>query len=583
MNSPFRLPRQTPLGIGESIAEWVTGLSKLDNLYQQRPAGLSTKEFIRYTLGALGIEYQIDHGELTNIPATGSVVVVANHPLGGVEGVILAELLMQIRSDVKVLANYHLKRVSELDQLFIGVDVFEGKKAVRHNINAIREANDHLSDCGLLLVFPAGEVSTFDNRQLKDKKWSRSVAKFIAKSQATTIPVYVDGRNSSAFYLAGRVHPILRTLMLGRELLNKNEQMVNIAIGEPIHYSELKRLANDTEVVNYLRLNTYLLSNKPHTKQKPDTVKAKQLSQIAVIAPVDSTILQAEIAMLKSDELISQGTFSVYCTQTSNIPNLINEIGRIREITFREVGEGTGTSCDIDHYDECYYQLFIWNHQENELVGAYRIGLVDQLIEQKGLKGLYSRSLFNYDQQFIDQLGYSMELGRSVIAKKYQGSLTSLLLLWKGISSFVAKHPKYTHLFGPVSISSDYSLLARQLLASTLTVSHYDEDKAALVSPRQPLKTDKGTFWKSDMLSSLAEMQLLSKVLARMGEDKGVPVLLRQYLGLNGKLVCFNVDPAFNDALDGLIVVNLANVPHKTLSRYMGKLQAKQYLDFHQK
>ncbi len=581
MNSPFRLSRQTPLGIGESVAEWITGLSKLDQLYQQRPTGLNTQEFIRYTLDVLGIDYKIETGSLSHIPATGAVVVVANHPLGGVEGVILAEVLMQVRSDVKVLANHHLKRVNELDQLFIGVDVFEGKKAVSHNIKAMKEAHQHLAESGLLLVFPAGEVSTYDNKQLKDKKWSHSVAKFIAKSGALTVPIFVGGHNSDAFYLAGRVHPILRTLMLGRELLNKNEQQVEISIGEPIHYNELKRLDSDREVVNYLRLNTYLMAHKPSDVQGPKNNESHDHYH-TIIRAIDPELLVKEIKTLTRDKLVTQAEFSVYCTQSKNIPLLMQEIGRIREVTFREVGEGTGLACDIDRYDDYYYQLFIWNHEQQELVGAYRIGLVDQLIEHKGLEGLYSRSLFNYDQSFIDQLEYSMELGRSVIAKKYQGSLTSLLLLWKGISAFVVKHPKYTHLFGPVSISSDYSLLARQLLASTLTVSHYDENKAALVSPRQPLKTEKGTFWKSDMLSALAEVQLLSKVLARMGEGKGVPVLLRQYLGLNGKLVCFNVDPAFNDALDGLIVVNLTNVPQNTLRRYMGKEQAMHYLDFHQ-
>ncbi len=225
--------------------------------------------------------------------------------------------------------------------------------------------------------------------------------------------------------------------------------------------------------------------------------------------------------------------------------------------------------------------LIVWHSTRHELVGAYRMGLVDELVEKQGIDGLYSRSLFDYDEAFINQLDTAIELGRSVVAGPYQRSLSALLLLWKGIATFVSRHPQYTHLFGPVSISNDYSLVARQLMASTLTVHHYDYDKAALVNATTPLKGDGQAFWHTDMLSALGDVKLLSKVLSRLEQGRGLPVLLRQYLGLQGKLVCFNVDPAFNDALDGLIVVNLLQVPVKTLAKYMGHDQARAYLAQH--
>ncbi|MGB1320983.1 MAG: lysophospholipid acyltransferase family protein [Vibrio gallaecicus] len=581
IDSPFRLPRYTPFGLGESVVEWATGLSKLDQIYQQRPAELSSFEFMHHTLSALNIDYSIAAGSTTNIPTEGPVVIVANHPLGAIEGVILADLVGSIRQDVKVLANELLKRLPELDELFIGVDVFNNKQAKQTNAKAIRDANHHLADGGVLIVFPAGEVSSYskEDRTLTDIKWSKSVAKFVKRHQAATVPIFINGKNSELFYQAGRVHPLLRTALLGRELLNKRASTISISIGSSIPYSEIKSFEQDMDIVNYLRLNTYLMSQEDDQFSESTS---NPLFDTSIISAIDPVLLSKEIASIPSEmKLLEQGVFEVYCTPSQVIPNLMQEIGRVREESFREVGEGSGLACDLDEYDLYYNQLFVWNTEKSELVGAYRLGLVDELISQQGLSHLYSRSLFNYNQEFIDTLDHSIELGRSVVSKAYQKNLNSLLLLWKGIATFVARNPKYTHLFGPVSISNDYSHTARLLIATTLSIHHYDEEKANLVSPLSPLSTNKKVFWQNHLLSSLASVPLLSKVLSRMEQGKGLPVLLRQYLGMNGKLVCFNVDPAFNDALDGLIVVNLPKVPLKTLGKYMGRDKAEAYINNH--
>ncbi|MGY3568917.1 lysophospholipid acyltransferase family protein [Vibrio paucivorans] len=582
VESPFRLPRHTPFGLGESVVEWATGLAKLDHYYQQRPSHQSSFEFMRYTLSVLNINYHVAQGSIDNIPQTGATVIVANHPLGAIEGVILADLVGAVRKDVKVLANQLLKRLPEIDELFIGIDVFDGKEARRTNANAVREAHRHLADGGLLIVFPAGEVSTYqtDSQTLSDIEWSQSVAKFVKRSEAVTVPIFINGQNSALFYQAGRIHPLLRTAMLGRELLNKRASDIAISVGSAIPYSEIKGFEQDRDIVHYLRLNTYLMSPSEQldTNELLDHSNPS-LFDTPIISPLPKQELANEINQLESTcLLLEQGDFSVYCAATHEIPVTMREIGRIREESFREVGEGSGLACDVDEYDLHYYQLFVWHSQEHEIVGSYRMGLVDQLIEKHGLDGLYSRSLFQYDQAFIDTLEQSIELGRSVVAKKYQRNLNSLLMLWKGIAAFVQRHPKYTHLFGPVSISNDYSHLARQLMAATLSIHHYDKEKATLVKASTPLRTSGNVFWQTNLLSSLASVALLSKVLARMEQGKGLPVLLRQYLGMNGKLVCFNVDPAFNDALDGLIVVNLKSVPVKTLGKYMGRKEAQQYL-----
>lgn len=574
--SPFRLPKVTPFRLLERAAERVTGLHTLDNYYQQLPKHLDSKAFLRRTLETLNIHYNVSSGHLSGIPATGPLVIIANHPLGAVEGVILAEMLLQVRPDVKVLANQFLKRLPELAPLFISVDVFEGKSAVSANMKALRQGLQHLQNEGVLLVFPAGEVSTFDKQgQLNDKPWSRSVAKLIKRSNANALAMHIHGRNSKPFYWAGMVHPYLRTAMLGREMLNKGKQIIDIAIGDVIEYKELESLNSEQQIVDYLRLNTYLLA--PHAEHQPQTL----INQTPMIAPVQKNILIDEITALPTEaHLLNFKQFDVYCTQAERIPMLLQEIGRIREANFRLVNEGTGKACDVDEFDDYYQHLFIWDNDAQRLVGVYRLGLSDQIMAEKGVKGLYSRTLFRYDKKLIEQFGQAIEMGRSVIDLPYQRSLTALLLLWKGIATYAYRNPHYIHLFGPVSISSEYSPTARELMVSTLEMHHFDQDSANLVKATNPLKKSQKNFWRADMLSSLADIQLLSKVLTRLGQ-KSIPVLLKQYLNLNGKLISFNVDKDFNDALDGLIVVDLRKVPVRTLAKYMGKEESADYLKKH--
>lgn len=579
IDSPFRLPRKTPFGIGESVVEWATGLSTLDSLYQQDSLPEDSFEFMQEALARIGTQYQIDHGSLDNVPTEGSVLIVANHPFGGIEGIILASLISQVRKDVKVLANELLKRIPELDELFIGVDVFGGEKARHTNRRAIKEANHHLKQGGVLIIFPAGEVSSWQasENKITDNTWSKSVAKFVKHAEATTVPLFIKGMNSKLFYQAGRIHPLLRTALLGRELLNKSGETISVSIGNPIPYSEIKDFDNEEDITQYFRLNTYLMGSMDNEQ----SANLEENYAEPIIAPLAVDTLEGELSHLAQYKLLEQGDFEVYCAPTPAIPSMMREIGRVREESFREVGEGSGQSCDIDRFDQHYYQLFVWNRANRDLVGAYRLGLVDQLIAQGGIDALYSTSLFNYDQAFVESLGQSIELGRSVVAKQYQRNMHSLLLLWKGIARFVDSNPKYTHLFGPVSISNDYSPVARQLIASVMSVHYYDNDKAKLVTPTTPLESSGKEFWRPDMLSSLSKLPLLSKVLSRLEQGMGLPVLLRQYLGMNGKLVCFNVDPAFNYALDGLIVVDLTTVPARILGKYMGKEQAEAYLEQH--
>ncbi|VAW63693.1 Putative hemolysin [hydrothermal vent metagenome] len=578
--APFQLPVPSRYRWLASAGERLLGLDQLDSYYQQRRKNMSSSEFLHYTLNKLGVEYSIASGSYDCIPQQGPSVIVANHPFGAIEGVMLAELLLKHRSDVKVLANEFLHRIHEISELFIGVDVFENANATQKNTRAIKQAVNHLKSGGLLLVFPAGEVSSLQlkKRKITDRKWNRIIAMMIRKTHASTTPVYIEGHNSKLFHLAGLLHPRMRTLMLVREMLNKRQQKIKLHIGQNIAYTELKSLSCDESITHYLRMNTYLLASHAQNLYAIEKFSLQKMQPIA--KPVEKHLLQHDIDGLSPQSLlIDKGDMLVYCTVAGNLPNILNEIGRLREVSFRQVAEGTGKANDLDHYDCNYLHMFIWDREKQQIAGAYRLGLVNQLIKKQGIEGLYTRSLFHYDRAFLSSLGNGIEMGRSFIHPDYQRSLNTLLLLWKGIATYISNNPQYTTLFGPVSISSGYSELSRSLMASFLQLHHYDNKRAEMLQAKNPYKSIKNTFWSTSMLSGVSSNQLISKLIYRMEGDKGLPVLLRHYLGLNGKLVCFNVDKNFNDALDGMIIVDLLNVPEKALSRYMGKKQAETYLN----
>ena len=580
--SPFRLPRSTRSGVAERVAEWLLGLKTLERLYienNQRPR--ESGEFLKFVLQLLKVDYAITSGDKTLVPARGSSVVVANHPFGGIEGVALAGFLMSVRPDVKVLTNEVLCRIPELQDIFIGVDIFS-KNAKKKNKAAIEEARQWVADGHQLLIFPSGEVSSYDFqlKQVIDPRWRNTAASIALQTSASVTPVFIEGSNGWLFQCLGLLHPRLRTARLIRELINKQGATIGFRIGSEITNTELSALNSNTAATNYLRLHTYLLSEQ--ASQLISQHKPKSTYVIDITDPVSPDAMASEIEQLPDDSLlIEKGDMQVYCAAIQNIPETLKEIGRLREVSFREVGEGSGKSSDIDRYDEYYLHLFLWNKNSNEVVGAYRIGQVDKIVRQHGLHGMYTRSLFRYHANFLHKLGNCLEMGRSFVRPEYQKSLSALMLLWKGIGAYVAANPKYRVLFGPVSISSDYSEVSRMLMAGCLSVNNCDQALRDLVSPTTPLKKKK-QFWTLDDLRGLQNVEQLSSLVQRIEKDnKGIPVLLRQYLKLRGELAAFNVDPDFNNALDGLIIVDLMRVDDRTLGKYMGAEEARAFLGHH--
>jgi putative hemolysin len=563
--APFRgafsqwIPDTVPQPVFNALMH-VLQVEKTDRLYQDLRKG-PPAQFCERLLSSLRVEVKVTEEDLKRIPKTGAVVAVANHPFGIVEGVALAELLPRIRPDVKIMANQLLGEFQEIADRIICVDPYGGPSARRANAKGMREALEWLEQGGMLLVFPAGEVSQlqfqFPRWQVADPVWSESIARLLQKTKAVALPMFIDGRNSALFQLAGLVHPRLRTALLPHELLNKQRRSIELRCGAVIGRERMERFATAEELVAHLRWRTYLL-------RKRDRRRVRRQSggkAIAAAMPRQSLLLE-----MRRAPLLEAGEFQVFAAPGHEIPATLREIGRLREESFRQVGEGTGEALDLDRFDAHYHHLYLWNREKQEIAGAYRLGLVDELLAKGGVKALYTRTLFEFDERFLEKLGPAIELGRSFIPPAYQRSFQPLLLLWKGIGRFVLEHAPARVLFGPVSVSADYARVSRELMVSVLSQQNGNQELASLVRARRPLRP----HWDS-MKPIACDLEELGDLIADLEADgKSIPVLLRQYMKLGGQLVAFNVDPKFGNCLDGLIVVDLAKTEPRLLERYMG-------------
>lgn len=569
-----------------ALSERLLGLKPLAEGYDALPDDLSSTAFANVTLNYLNVETPIASGSLANIPKEGATVVVANHPFGGIEGVIMASMLQQVRPDVRIMANGMLQRIPELSDTLIGVNPYGHSRARKENLRPLREALRWLQGGGLLMVFPAGDVSRLRplDGVIRDEKWDASIARIICHSSADVVPVYFEGRNSVMFHAVGLLHPCLRSLTLARELWNKRDARIAMHLGKVISNHNLMTLGGNDEVARYLRLHTYLLASgapgKPEAKGFPSGTKEGMAPIVDAVAPQR---LSDEVNALPSDQQLAEsGAMQVYYANAAQIPWTMQEIGRLREITFRAVGEGTGRPSDIDLYDSYYLHLFIWNSDTQEVVGAYRLGLSDEIYNHYGKRGLYSHSLFRYSKRLLKAINPAIELGRSFVRVEYQRSFTPLLLLWKGIGQFLQRHPRYSVLFGPVSISNDYSSTSQQLLVDFLRANNFDDKLGRLIRPRSPYRGTLKPVWRQAELAGMGTIDNVSELVAMQEEgDKGVPILIKQYLKLGGRMLGFNVDRAFNDCIDGLIMVDLLQTDPKVLQKYMGREGGASFLAHH--
>jgi putative hemolysin len=536
--------------------------------------------FFSAGLDALDVEYELPDRDLAKIPTEGPVIVVANHPFGAIEGLILGDLLTRVRADARMLGNQLLQEIPQLRSWIIPVDVFGGGDAARANVAALRASLRWLKAGGLLATFPAGAVSHLQLREARvtDPPWSHHVARLARRTGATVVPVFFEGRNSNLFQVAGLLHPRLRTALLPSELLKRRRGKLPVRVGRPIPPEKLAVYADDATLMDYLRFKTYALKRREspiRPRFRPKRAAATAAAPPAeLLAPLPVAILQAELARLPpAARLIEAGDLEVLMAEAPQIPAMLREIGRLREISFRAVSEGTGRALDVDRFDERYLHLFMWNRAKGELVGSYRIGRVDEILAAGGVSDLYTASLFKFRPGFLERLGPALELGRSFIRPEYQRKPTSLALLWRGIGEYLVRNPRYKVLFGPVSISRDYQSLSRGLMVEFLRDRHRDDQPlASLVKAKNPPRERLDPDERRALGLLAKDADEMSALVAEIEEDnKGIPVLLRHYLRLNARVLSFNVDPAFGHCLDGLILVDLRRTDPKILKRFMGE------------
>lgn len=518
------------------------GLSELRRLYAQTVEAPGTT-FDARALHTLNIRFEAPH---EGIPATGPLIVAANHPTGAMDGLVLAETVRRRRSDVRILANRLLARIPELAESCFFVDPFGGPGAAGRSRAGLRSAHLWLRAGGALVMFPSGEVAGLEG----EAAWNEALGRLALATHARVLPVFLDAHNSRLFYTASRIHPQLRTALLARELLNKRGTRVRVFVGHSIEPRQIAAAGSPTAATNVVRA---------------------AVANLEPGCPIDARLLERDVAALPIEaRLLSSGTLTVYCAGAANLPNVLREIGRLRELTFRAVGEGTGQPVDLDRFDDHYEHLFVWNHESREIVGAYRVGRTDRITRTYGIEGLYTRTLFRYDQRLLDRMGPAFELGRAFVRAEYQRSFNGLLLLWKGIGRLLAAAPEYQALFGPVSISSRYQDESQRLLRGFLAQHHLDRELDALVEAVNPVTTRTAPPRGTAAIADVGELDVL---IRRLEGTQGMPVLLRQYLRLNATLLGFNVDPAFGEALDALMMVDVRRIPLPLRLRYLGETE----------
>ncbi len=543
-------------------------LNKINKLYSD----VYTEDgsvFLEQLIDALGVSVEVSEEDLQKIPQEGAFITVSNHPFGGLDGIILIQLLSKIRPDYKVMANFLLKKIEPIKDYFLGVNPFESRKDIS-SAGGLKEALRHLSEGKPLGLFPAGEVSAYqaDSNSVEDREWSASVLKLIRKANVPVIPIYFKGSNSLLFQVLGLIHPMLRTVKLPSELLNKKNRVIKLRIGNPISVETQNSFGDIIQYGKFLRAKTYLLGSSLEVKKffLKSQKAGKKVEAIAKEVPVE--MLKKDISDIQEDYLLfSMKNYSVYCAPTIKIPNILNEIGRLREVTFRAVGEGTNRSIDLDEFDLYYYHLFIWDNDTNRIVGAYRVGKGKDIIDRYGVKGFYIHTLFKIRKEMLPVLYESIELGRSFIVEDYQRKPFPLFMLWKGILYFLIKNPEYRYLVGPVTISGKYTDVSKELIMKFIKRNHWNEEFARYIIPRCKYRVETNDPDVEVMVEASGDnIATLDKVIGDIepSSDK-LPVLLKKYISLNGRITGFNIDPKFNMCLDGLLILDLFDVPMSTV------------------
>lgn len=563
-----------------TLAMSIAGLNKVNQIYEHisQYEGI---DFAEKLLEHLNIKYDIIPEELEYLPKNEPFILVSNHPFGAVDGMMLLSIIGKQRSDFKILTNFILSHIPNLEENFFPVNPFTDKPGLRSSLKGLKMAKEHLENGGALGLFPAGEVSSNCNKEkiVKDIEWQPSIIKLIRSAGVPVVPVYFDGGNSKLFHLMGKISPLLRTVRLPHELANKKDKTISLRIGRPIPASEIEDFTSSEELGKYLWNRTYALEGNLPDETAENARKAGGYT-VPMAEPLDKEVLAQELATQQANILFNVGPYSCYLLNTKDIPNLMREIGRCREEAFRDVGEGTNNAIDTDKYDEYYKHLLLWDNDQKAIVGAYRLGFAGDIIAKMGIEGLYTHSLFRYSPQFKGQLRKSIELGRSFVSLPYQKEAIPLMLLIKGLMYTVIKYPHIKYLIGPVSISAWYPHFYRSLMVYYLSKKQSIPDFAKYVSPKMPFVPDyKRTDVDTLLANRLDSLEKFDRFMYRLSNNQyRLPTLLKKYLKINCRILAFNVDPDFNYCVDGLIMMNLTEIPKSEIDSLSKEFEDKEMI-----
>jgi len=545
----------------------ISGVRKLNKLYSEIYSE-NAIEFIDELFYHTGVQYIVSDKELRNIPKTGAFIAVANHPFGALDGLVLLKLFLQNRNDFKLFPNDYLENLKPLSPHLVN-----GESTIKKikSLELVTNAQELIKNNGCVGLFPSRE-SLFTSIMPginADKKWDSTLVQFIKDANVPILPVYIKGTAGLMVDLLKVFSPQFTAANLSAELFSSKSKEIKVRIGKPIYKTEQEQFNSIERFSRYLRARTLSMGSALEVKKffVPQFNVPHKPEEIIPEAPKE--IILEEIASLHAEKIASQQNMDIYCTSSSKIPNILNEIGRLREITFRAVGEGTNKSCDLDEYDLYYNHLFIWDTEAQSLVGSYRIGRGDEIFDKYGKKGFYISSLFEINSGFIPYMRQSIELGRSFILKEYQMKPLPLYLLWRGILFFLLQNPQYRYLMGPVSISNHYSKLSKSLIVSFIKKFYFDEELAKFITPKKKFTPDLKKFGAESMLEIQdSDIKKIDKIISDIEPSNfAMPVLIKKYLSLNAKILAFNIDPLFNDALDGLLLLDLNNVPQDIITR----------------
>jgi len=556
-------PDTQPAGWQRRVLRWALHEEEFQRFAARYPH-LKGLDMIEQVLEHLDVRCELSERDLEQIPSRGPVVIVANHPLGALDGLALLSVVAQVRRDVKIVANRMLMMLEPLNTLMLPVDNM-GNRTSRDQLQRMQQ---HLSDDGVLIIFPAGEVSRLGSRGVRDGRWHHAFLRLAARARAPLVPVFVDGRNSALFYAAAKIAQPLALLMLVREMFRQRGTRIKLRIGAQIPFAHWHDGHTPGKALaKRLRKHLYRIG-----QQRPGLFQTEK----AIARAEDRAELKR--ALRESEYLGTTGDGKqIYLWRRNGatwVP-LLRELGRLREIAFRAVGEGSGRRRDLDNYDDDYYHLILWDDAQLEIVGAYRFIPGDEQLTRRGLEGFYSHSLFHYDESMMPILQQSIELGRSFIQPAYWGK-RGLDYLWLGIGAYLARYPETRYLFGPVSISGGMPLAARDLLVAFYRL--YFPTGLPLATSRRPypasLPDVLAQFSGSDYQEDLRRLKLL---LGNLG--CAIPTLYKQYSELcepgGVQFIDFGSDPDFNHCIDGLVLVDLTRLKASRYERYIAVHQVR--------